>query len=281
MSYDLRFRSRPGAAPLTREAFAGYFAGRRHVTAQGDQAWYENEDSEVYCSFQWSDGSEAEGEPAGASFNLNFYRPRVFGLEAEAEVGAFVRAFDLLVDDPQSDGMGEGEYAAEGFLRGWNRGNEFACQAIRQLQGPGQSLPGAELERIWRWNRGRAALQEALGDEIFVPRIMLLLHEGEAKPAIAWTSGMPVALPACELIALGGVMPAPGEPPQPFVLVSYAAARELLLLPALSSVDLPHHLLERDTPQAVLRQIAALGALAGPAELLPLDQVIDRELVAA
>ena len=42
------------------------------------------------------------------TFCLNFYRPHIFGLEAELEVRAFVKALNLFVSDPHIGGMGEG-----------------------------------------------------------------------------------------------------------------------------------------------------------------------------
>jgi len=40
------------------------------------------------------------------AFNLNYYRPSFFVLEAEPEVTALVRQFGLVVMDPQMQGMG-------------------------------------------------------------------------------------------------------------------------------------------------------------------------------
>src|SRR5262249_11873553 len=130
-------------------------------------------------------------------FNMNYYRPHFFGLEAVEEVDALVEAFDLTVSDPQAEGMGEGEYTSEGFLRGWNAGNGFAHQAFAQIQSEGEqtvnrslTLPSATLRACWEWTRGRNELAEDLfeGDEIdaFVPRVMFLQEGGQAVSMCVW-----------------------------------------------------------------------------------------------
>jgi hypothetical protein len=131
MSYDLYFRPRTGE--LTESAFNAYFRDRPHYKMEGAQAWYQNEDTGVYFLFERQDSEpqpDDEGEAFPATLNVNYFRPSYFGLEAQPEVTAFVRAFDMTVSDPQLDGMGEGEYVAERFLTGWNKGNEFGYEAI-------------------------------------------------------------------------------------------------------------------------------------------------------
>src|SRR4030095_11660757 len=85
-----------------------------------------------------------------------------FGREAEPVVTDFVRNFDLLVDDPQSEGMGQGEYSPEGFLRGWNAGNAAGYRALFEMQAREDpagieydALPAADREAVWRWNYGK------------------------------------------------------------------------------------------------------------------------------
>src|SRR5690349_4007908 len=106
MSYDLYFLRRPEQAALSREEFSAYFANRPNYTVQGSQAWYANEDTGVYFSFGFGDGSDGvEDEPeedlepppdeltsTGLSFNINYFRPHFFGLEAEPELAAVVDA---------------------------------------------------------------------------------------------------------------------------------------------------------------------------------------------
>jgi hypothetical protein len=101
----------------------GWLAAQPHAFTVEDRVGFENEATGVSFGFDFSEGN------ALPAFNLNSVRRHVFGLEAEPLVTAFVRQFDLEVDDPQADGMGKGPYSPERFLRGWNAGNRFGARA--------------------------------------------------------------------------------------------------------------------------------------------------------
>lgn len=209
MSYDLDFYVPAGAPVPAKAELEAYFTDRPWYQMRGTQAFYGNQDSGVYFSFELGAGSDDEDagsgdedasgeedeparpadglEPIGLSFNLNYVRPRIFGLEAEREVGALVSRFGLSVDDQQIGGMGRGPYSAAGFLEGWTTGNAFGYRAIvdQIKKDPGSEgsffntvLSAAESERCWRWNIRRAELQRELGDEVFVPRISFMRRGG-------------------------------------------------------------------------------------------------------
>ena len=150
MSYDLFLQCRGGT--YDRTPFLEYFRAREWYRIEGSQAWYENEDTGVYFSFELSDPPE-KGEPTQLpiSLNVNFFRPSYFITEVETEVTALVRRFDMIVFDPQINGMGEGEYQKELLIAGWSHGNEFAFSTF--LEDPRHrtnllSMPSAELGRI-------------------------------------------------------------------------------------------------------------------------------------
>jgi hypothetical protein len=204
MSYDLYFRSRNKDSRFAREDFVRHFTGRPRYQVKDDQAWYGNEDSGVYFGFDYleNDDDEADASLLPVAFNLNFFRPHPFALEAEPEVAAFVRAFDLTVSDPQLSGMGDGEYSKEGFLSGWNHGNAFGYQAIASRD-PKQKLstmPAARIEAAWRWNFDREARQAAMGDNAFVPLLFFLDVNGEIQTGVAWGDGIPILLPVVDLV---------------------------------------------------------------------------------
>lgn len=201
MSYDLFFKPRTGE--ITAAAFEGYFRERPHYQIEGGQAWYRNEDTGVYFVFELQDEGEDEKEgiePFPVALNVNYFRPSFFGLEAEPEVAAFVGAFDMIVSDPQTHGMGDGEYNGELFLSGWNHGNEFGYSAI--LRDPANrqqaTLPSATLTSAWSWNRRRGQLQHELGESKFVPLIMFLSIDGKLTTASVWPDGLPIAVPDVE-----------------------------------------------------------------------------------
>ena len=99
MSYDLYFRSRSPGTRFSSEDFEAYFQPRHWYEVKNSQAWYRNNDSGVYFVFEYNDpdtdsetGAEHETESGlfPVSFNMNYFRPHPFGLEAEPEVAAFV-----------------------------------------------------------------------------------------------------------------------------------------------------------------------------------------------
>src|SRR5262249_45535066 len=153
MSYDLDLHPRPGQA-LGRDRVLAHFTDRPGYTIDGDEVNYHNEETGVYFSFRYSPASDEpvdEDEPNRGTqkehvwFNMNYFRPHFFGLEAADELDDFVQALDLTVSDPQAEGMGEGEFSREGFLRGWNAGNRFAHQASAQMESQGEHALGGSL----------------------------------------------------------------------------------------------------------------------------------------
>lgn len=205
MSYDLFFKPNDR---LTREAFESYFSGRNRYELTENQAWYRNEDTGVYLLFEWDSDPEQDfdEESAGSfpvSFNINYFRPHIFGLEAEPELTAFIAHFDLSIFDSQLDGMSEGPYSGEGFLKGWNVGNRFAAGVMAEKSGDNTlTLPEAELTRTWRWNFEREKLQGRLGPNVFVPKIMFMNQDGVVKSLATWVDGIPLALPRVDMIVL-------------------------------------------------------------------------------
>lgn len=197
MSYDLYLR--PDA--FDADALRHWFTARPHYEVEGEQVSYANPETGVYFTFHIDETTEAvEGEegPAGPSvaFNMNYFRPHTFALEAEPEVAAFLARFPSRTDDPQR--MGEGPYVRERFLEGWNDGNRSTV-AIAAKQGMERPLSAdpARVEAAWAWNYGRAQLQAEAGQNLFVPKIVWL-QPGPgtgAEPAITWTFGVATLIP--------------------------------------------------------------------------------------
>jgi len=199
MSYDLYFNTPD--APLTREQFDGHFMFRRNYKIKGGEAWYENEDTGVYFSFQFLDDAESgEDSSHGAIFNINYYRPHFFGLEAAPEVHAFVERFRLKVHDPQVQGMGDGPYTQESFLRGWNAGNLFGYQAVQSAGSVPAVYPTIGLDHVWKWNIRRSAMQQQFDDALFVPRILFFKLDNRVITATVWGDAMPILLPKTDYV---------------------------------------------------------------------------------
>lgn len=281
MSYDLGFRVPKGRGPISSKDFLKYFKGRPNYEINEGQAFYTNEDTGVYFSFEQGEGEE-NGD-AGVLFNMNYFRPHVFGLEAEPELAAFVKQFQLTVNDPQVDGMDQGPYSARGFLKGWNAGNQFACKSIGK-DGKPPTLPTSEIERIWRWNAGKEKLQLKMGEDVFVSKIMLLNHQGKAKTFVVWPDGIPIAMPDTELVVLMRDELAPKKlkkaaEPEHTVLPRTALAPVMRLSKRVDQ-PLPHTLFRyTDRPGEIAAFFKGLKADAGELEGLSNDTVLNQELL--
>ena len=115
---------------LTQRSFGSTSLSDR-TFGSDDQAWYQNDDTGVYFSF------ELAATPSfWAQFIVNHMRPRFFILEALPEIESFVSTFGLTVHDPQIDGMGDGRFDSDGFIRGWAAGNETACATLAESGHP-------------------------------------------------------------------------------------------------------------------------------------------------
>jgi hypothetical protein len=284
MSYDLLFR--PGPFAVTPEAFFAHFEGRAHYTVQNDQAWYQNEDSGVYFVFEHNapdaDGGDEPHHPF--AFNINFFRPSYFILEAEPEVTALVERFQFQVEDAQIDGMGDGPYQPHLLVSGWNRGNEFGYAALRaEADRPDfASLPRRRLHDVWRWNRGRASLQEQVGDAQFVPKIMFLRLDGEVVTAVAWPDAIPSVLPRVDYLIIGREQLAPRSffrKTKDTTFVRWGEAETLIARfdsgRREGAFDLNYGECPEEMAQFVRRLVRHEPAMTG----VPADQVLDREIV--
>lgn len=285
MGYDLYFRRE---RQIDEAEWAGYFGARPHYQLNGRQAFYANEDTGVYFSFDLERGGQEqpEEEPPAASFSLNYYRPHVFALEAAPEVEVFVQQFNVSIKDPQDQGMGCGPFSREGFLHGWNAGNELTCRAI--LNSPQKpaivpTRPMAELERFWQWNYARAALQEELGQEVFVPKIMWFLDGAQVLTAVAWADGIAMLIPAVDIILAVRQRLAPRKLLRrrgDLCLITPDQAEQVLAPLQEGQYPLACRLpTYRQTPQALERFIRSLSPGLGNLQAVPPEMILNAELV--
>ncbi len=283
MSYDLFLRSRKGA--IGKKDFEAYFQDRRSYDAEAGHAAYSNEETEAYFSFEWVDArDDEEGELYPIKFNINYFRPSYFIMEAEIEVSALVRAFDLVVDDPQWKGMGKGEYDAKVLMSGWNAGNESAYDII--LETPEQrshlrTLPSATVLQAWRWNFERDARQQSVGDTKFVPRIQFLEVEGQMTSAMFWPDGAPLVAAPVDKFILGGENLLRRRPDMAKAgrLLPWAEAIQILA-PFIKQAPGPVITFEYDeTPSEVLDFLLRRSSEPASSTIWPQDRVLDREIV--
>jgi hypothetical protein len=304
MSYDLYLYRRESAGPL-KKGFQSYFKGRPHFTIKGTHAGYENKKTGVYFTFDYSDGKDADADDPMAGreyihFNLNYYRSHVFGLEAERVLTPLVEALNLTVSDPQNEGMGEGEYTPEGFLRGWNAGNRFGHQAMLAFEQRGEKmlgqqhvLPAKTLRACWEWTYGIDALYDSLhADEIdvFVPQVMFVLCDGVLQTLCVWPQLIPTALPAVDrVLVMRDQLPprlANGVDTAKAVVAWQEvrkAASGFKLVSGKRTPGLQYVLMDYGSAEAATAELVgfvrALPAFGGELQGIATDQILDEELV--
>jgi hypothetical protein len=176
-------------------AIQAWFAERPHYKDD----LYSNDDTGVYFTIHVAAKGDEDPEGVNApyvAFNINYFRPRTFALEAGAEVAAFLARFPSRIHDPQR--MGDGPYSREGFLEGWDYGNQAACKVMAEqgVERPHTADP-ARVEEVWDWNYRRTSLQAEAGENLFVPKIVWVLQTpgGNPEPAITWTFGVATIIP--------------------------------------------------------------------------------------
>jgi len=188
VSYDLYLS--PDA--FDANAIRDWFRQRANYQIDGGDITYENSETGVRFTFCVDEGVGG----ALVAFNINYFRPHTFALEAEPEVAACLARFPGRIDDPQH--MGDGPYSRDGFLAGWNHGNRtaFEIAASRGLQEPLAADP-ARIEAAWAWNYARAQLQAEAGENLFAPKIVWLQPAAGAAPeaAVTWTFGVATIIP--------------------------------------------------------------------------------------
>jgi hypothetical protein len=288
MSHDLYFRPRvPKASPGVEELTA-YFRERKNYQVTEKQALYENEATGVYFIFDLvaaEDDEQSDASPA--SLNLNYFRPHIFGLEAAPELKAFVERFDFLVADPQINGMGDGEFTTEGFLRGWNHGNAFAYRAMigQNREQPLLTLPTARIEECWRWNSAKDELQEQLGEDIFVPRILFMERAGTVATAVAWPDGIPIAFPESDVVLIQRKQILPRRffrSVEDMVMANRSEVEPIVNEFPLEQGALPYRLLSyTSVPESVISQLRAFEAAEEKPNGVSVDRVLNTELVEA
>ena len=202
MGYELFFRGRR-EEESTLSVFQRYFARRSHCRQTDDTTFgYDNHFTGV--DFQFWIGLDLERSEWVVRFSMNVFRPRFFALEAEPEVAAFVERFGFDVDDPRTQGMGDGPYTREGFLKSWDGANEVSHGLVLAsgLPVPVRTAPMAVSERIWRWNHLSPVPLSPRDGELDYPSIYHVERDGRAVTVAQWYDGLPTMLPEVQYILL-------------------------------------------------------------------------------
>ncbi len=213
MSFDLFFFSKDVMRIPSKSELFNFFSSRDNYSLENKLLWYKNGDTGIYFSFEWFERKENQNLDhylsmqknfISLSFSLNVLRPHTFGLEAEKELSAFVRHFNLLVFDPQSEDTIECEYSTEGFLRSWNSSNLFAYQVLASKHMEKTSnyfrLPTDVIERCWKWNYNKKSLENEIQEDVFIPEISYVQYGKKLYRSVVWGDGIPIAIPPVDTV---------------------------------------------------------------------------------
>ena len=286
MSYDLYF-TKPR---ITQEQFTAYFRARRNCELSAKQCIYQNQDTGVYfvINYNEADGADTVSVDSTASLSLNYYRPHFFGLEAAAEIAAFIDHFGFSIHDPQNEGMADGPFSEKGFLKAWNHGNEFGYSAILRGDNPPQrvwSLPGERLEAIWKWNQDKSKVQDSFGEDRFVPRVYFMIVAGRLVSVAVWPDAIAELVPEVDYLFIGRDELAPksffGPRKKDQILLPFDQLKSALEPYATAEYSLSAYELPAPKPPEELRRyVRALKTTGITGEGISVDQVLNEEIVA-
>lgn len=214
MSYDLYFYKQKGTN-LSENQIAKYLTDNLVSVDNNTNQWfYENEDTEVYYSF---DQNEPEDDPESIefyesfidfdnthfSFNLNFLRPSFFGLEAFQFVEQFCKDLNLFVLNPQADREEPYKPTQKELFDNWNKTNLWACiDHFEKMECCYLQLDKSN--EIWNYNFNRISLQNKLGEQYFVPKIFFFKTKksNEVITVATWTEHIPMVIPPADYFLL-------------------------------------------------------------------------------
>jgi hypothetical protein len=278
VSYTLDLYFEPAVRRLR---LVAYFATRANFSIKNDDVLYENPNTGVYFSLKLRCSRNVlfQRSVVSVEFEMNYFRPSFFGIEAEREISAIVASFKPRIQDPQMHGMGEGPYTREGFLSGWNFGNAFAAsgKSIKERHGwKIATMPADQLRAIWEWNYHQAERADR-SPSLFVPVIRFMLAEDRCSRAVIWGQGMPALLPKVDYVFVGRIVA--GE--RRFGLASWSEVQDVAQRAGLDSSTDPLKLAYLVTPPVIADWVANIPLIdVDGLEELSAFQVLDTELLA-
>lgn len=216
MSFDLYFYKRKRLT-ISETEIGDFLTNNLTPSNKGGNQWYfENEDTEVYFSF---DHNEPEDDPEEIelfenfpdfdnthfTFNINFLRPIFFGIEAFSFVDKFITELDLFVLNPQSNVDAENplKYCEGELFNNWAAIN-LGQSAEHFKEFDLNYYPLDKSNNFWDFNFKRKAFQEQLGNNYFVPGVFYLkrLDTNEIVSVIIWSEHLPILFPPVDFVLI-------------------------------------------------------------------------------
>jgi hypothetical protein len=216
MSFDLIFYTKKGRT-VTEEEFSAYLIGKGCIREGDIPQWlYGNDATGVYFSFDLEPVSTtqddiemfenfAEFDNTRFSFNINFIRPNFFGLEAFPFVERLMTDLDLYAIDPQckTDPDSPGRKIADEYHAEWAEQNlNFSAEHFDALELI--HFPLEKSDYYWRYNFQKDAIQDRLGDEYYVPSLILTWRKSGGEPITisTWTEHIPNVFPPADYFGI-------------------------------------------------------------------------------
>jgi|CXWL01.1.fsa_nt_gi hypothetical protein len=216
MSFDLYFYTKKGQS-VPEESIVRWLETNGCVREDAFPQWlYSNESTGVYFIFEKQPESEEpdeielfesfdEFENTRFTFNLNFIRPNFFGLEAFPFVESFISDLDLYALNPQSktDGESPRKETADQYYSDWSRANLNASGQHFDEFGL-THFPIEKSCEYWRYNFHVPEMQERLGENYFVPSLILarLAKTKEPITLTTWTQHIPNVFPPADYFVI-------------------------------------------------------------------------------
>lgn len=215
MGYDLFFYKCKGQQ-FSENEIANYLTENlTSPNSNGNQWFFENEDTEVYFSFEQNEpGGGLEDtemlenfekfDNAHFSFNLNFLRPNFFGIEAFQFVDKFMSDLDLSVIDPQSAEPDlPRKFTSSQMLATWGNMN-LTFSATKSNDSGFTYLPIEKSDDVWDYNFHKQKMQDGLGEGYYVPKVFMMKTKAgnNAITLTTWTESIPMIIPAADYYLL-------------------------------------------------------------------------------
>lgn len=181
---------------------------------------YDHPVTGVYCLFdlcaEVATGTDGLQLPdgfaeAGLSVSVNFLRPSFFAHEVMPIITEIAARSLLWLYDAQADTMHAPGTAASVLIDSWVKHNEKVTHGVARDKEPIRKpyLPPARSFYWWQYTKKREDLQARLGDNIFVPSILLTSDPGDrVRLTVVWSAEVrSTALSRKQTIPLAQVFP--------------------------------------------------------------------------
>lgn len=212
MSYDLNFYKQQKDS-ISKADIEKYLNQLPNVSHENGTQWiYQNEDTGVYCSFEYYEANQEDEEfdveyfegfdDTYFSFNINFIRPQFFGKECFPIVDKLVTDLNLYIVNPQGEGTPQ-KYESGILENEWADTNLRFCKSQFKEFG----LSYLELNKSnysWEFCISRNELQNKLGGNYFVPEIFYIqkFNSRTVEIICVWPEHLPFVLPKVDYVLI-------------------------------------------------------------------------------